>query len=133
MDILLDTNVAIYAFARDKRLGDAALEILHDPFNAFYFSAVSVWEVVIKHGVDPSNMKIDGATFVSSCKQSGGFELPLTANQVTLSDTVLDAMGHRDPFDNMLMAQAKINGLEFMTCDKAIVNYGLPFVIDGRS
>ena len=131
MDVLLDTNVLLYAMSNDDRLGASAREMIEDPRIICHFSAVSVWEVVIKHGVNPGNVPVDGARFVTLCKQAGVRELPLTGNQAALSAEVVET-GHKDPFDRMLLAQAKIKGYLFMTCDKVIMRYGFPFTIDGR-
>ena len=131
MDILLDTNVLIYAMVNDRRLGESARTIVTDAGNTCYFSAVSVWEVVLKHGVNPSNLPIDGLRFLSNCKRSGAIELPMTAHHAAMSAEVVD-MGHNDPFDRMLIAQAKLRGCMLMTCDKVLISYGLPMLIDGR-
>ena len=135
MDVLLDTNVLLYAISDDARLGRVARGTMADRANRLYFSAVSVWEVALKHGVNPTNLPVDGERFASYCRRSGALELPLSARHAALSAAVAKApeIDHKDPFDRMLLAQAKVEGLMFMTCDKTIMKYGWPLLIDGRA
>ena len=63
MNILLDTHIAIWALTDDKRLGTKARELILDPENNIYFSAISVMEISIKHRKSPKRMDWDGTEF----------------------------------------------------------------------
>lgn len=134
MDLLLDTNVLLFAMVGDPRLGTDARKLMSAPANRCYFSAASVWEVVIKHGKRPDVMPIDGGRFLSTCLLSGASELPVLSRHVLLVASLDQgaAAGHKDPFDRLLLTQAKSEGMMLLTCDSLLLGYGEPFLVDSR-
>ena len=58
MNILLDTHIALWAISDDERLSEEAKEIILDPDNTIYYSAVSVWEVLLKHNSTSNNLEL---------------------------------------------------------------------------
>ncbi|MDV8001687.1 PIN domain nuclease [Rhodococcus sp. IEGM 1408] len=68
--------------------------------------------------------------FSDAVLAAGLVELTVSAAHVAAVDTT--ALPHRDPFDHMLVAQARVERLQFVTADAAILPAGLPFVIDAR-
>ena len=135
MDLLLDTNVLLFGMADDPRLGPEARRMISSPANRCHFSAASVWEVVIKHGKRPDVMPIDGDRFMSVCLLSGAEELPVLSRHTLLVDGLAQgsAAGHKDPFDRLLLAQAKSEGMLLLTCDSLLLGYGEPFLVDARA
>ena len=135
MDLLLDTNVLLFGMTDDPRLGVEARRMISSSANRCHFSAASVWEVVIKHGKRPDVMPIDGDRFMSACLLSGADELPVLSRHTLLVNGLAQgsAEGHKDPFDRLLLAQAKSEGMFLLTCDSLLLGYGEPFLVDARA
>ena len=57
MNLLLDTHVALWAITDDERLSAMARELIQSPRNAVWISAVSVWEIAIKHALSRETMQ----------------------------------------------------------------------------
>ena len=126
MRYLLDTHIVIWAMVGSRNLSDAARLILQDPDNVFYVSSASIWEVSIKHSVRPSEIPVTSEQMIRFCRNSGIVELPVNFGQAqTVSGLPLL---HNDPFDRMLLAQAKSEGIKIMSHDRQFPQYG-DFVI----
>ena len=126
MKILLDTHILLWLFFEDHFLSESAREMIRNDENEIYYSVVSVWEVAVKHAVRPEKMFLSGEKFASLCYDSGFDALPLTDRHVFALETLkraADAPPHKDPFDKMLIAQAKAEGALFLTHDKMLPYY----------
>jgi len=126
MNILADTHILLWALTDDKQLSKAARKYLSDPDNSIYYSAISVWEVEIKHKLRPDVVMISGKEFASYCKQAGFYSISFTENHAALCESLSysdNAPVHKDPFDKALLAQAKADSLKLMTHDKKVCEY----------
>lgn len=126
MRILLDTHVLLWVFSDDKLLSEKARRIITDPYNEIYFSIVSVWEIAIKHLARPDKLKISEEEFMSYCETSGFYMLQVKAEHVYAIKSLKrneNAPQHKDPFDRMLMAQAKIENMKLITHDSLLEDY----------
>ena len=128
MKILLDTQMAIWALTDTKRLSGRARSLIADESNEVFVSAVSVWEIAIKFAL----AKRTGAPPFSGAVALDAF---LAAGYRMLNVTPRHAAGvdglpplHTDPFDRMLIAQARHEPLRLLTADAALARYGA-FVI----
>ncbi len=123
MKILLDTHIALWAITDDARLSEKARKLLLDPRNRIYLSAVSVLEVNNKRKSKSNNLEFTTAQFVEYCRIAGYIELPLLAEHL-LAENELRWKGtgeeHRDPYDRLLLAQARAEGFRLMTHDSKI-------------
>lgn len=125
MRLLLDTHVWLWMATDPDRLSANAQESLKDSGNDVYLSAASVWELAIKHSI--GKLKYVGNPAV---------QIPIHIDQTgvqVLSVTVDHALAtlalpshHRDPFDRILIAQARADGLTLMTVDKRFEAYDVP-------
>lgn len=126
MNILLDTHIALWAISDDSKLPQKARELILDPDNTIYYSAVSIWEVMLKHDNPKSNLRLTAAEFTDYCEESGYYPLNMTPKH-TLTAERLDISGidkvHRDPFDRLLLAQAKAENYSFLTHDEKLSLY----------
>lgn len=122
MNLLLDTH-ALLRWLADTRLGDDARSAIADPHNHVVVSAVSLWEIAIKraHGKLTVEGDLDAAI-----ADSGFDELPIRWHHA-LAAGELEPI-HRDPFDRMLVAQSRTDGLTVVTRDPAIGRYGVPTI-----
>lgn len=120
---LLDTRVLLWSLASPDELHPSAFHVIRDPYNQIYVSAASVWEMAIKSSL-------------GKLKIPGDLEDQLRINRFDhLSVTIAHAVAlqqlpilHRDPFDRMLVAQARHEGVTLITRDLQIQQYDVPWI-----
>ncbi|MDC9612751.1 type II toxin-antitoxin system VapC family toxin [Xenorhabdus khoisanae] len=121
MRYLLDTHILLWYLADPSKLKKEVNELLRDTDNEIYFSAVSIQEIAIKSRLDRSNYSFEPAVIADVAQNEVGF-LPLMVTiEHSLSYYELPKVKHRDPFDLMLVAQAKYEGMILVTNDEAIL------------
>ena len=126
MNILLDTHILIWALNDDPRLPDKAREMILDEDNAVYYSTVSIWEIVIKHASHPENVTFTGKELSKFCQEAGFLPVEIRDRHIFALETLTRAESappHRDPFDRMLIAQAKAENMSFVTHDSLLPYY----------
>jgi len=118
---LLDTHAAIWFFNGDKRLSEAARQIICDRSNLLYLSIASAWEVAIKLRIGKLN--IDGSTtdFVQDAEANNIAIFPIKIIHLSALGTL--PMIHRDPFDRLLVATALAEEMTLITGDENILRY----------
>ena len=121
MKLLLDTHLLLWAATAPQRLSAEAQALFNNPDNELYFSAVSIWEVAIKRGLDRPDFQLDVRQFRRGLIDNGYLELAISSLHAVAIDT-LPAV-HRDPFDRMLVAQASVEGLPLLTSDALLAQY----------
>ena len=132
MKLLCDTHILVWYLTGDERLSQKARRLLDDESNTIYFSLVSVWEVSIKHGRKPDKFSLSAQNFVNFCDEQGFVEYPLSSRHIFMMDSLArpaNAPEHHDPFDRLLVSQAKADGLTFLTHDSLIPYYNEPCVM----
>lgn len=133
MKILLDTHIAIWAVADSEELSDVARELILDRNNEIYYSAASIWEITIKHIAHPETFLYSGKHLEKGCEANGFISLPIFNKHAAQLETLARPSGappHKDPFDKILLAQAKVEGMKFMTHDGLISYYNESFIIN---
>ncbi len=103
-----------------------------DENNEIYYSTASVWEITIKHMVHPETFLLSGKYLEKGCEANGFVSLPIVNKHAVALESLVrpkDAPPHKDPFDRILLAQAKSEGMKFMTHDTLIPYYNESFVI----
>lgn len=122
MRLLLDTHVFLWCVEDSHRLRPFARETIASPENIVYVSAVSVWEIAIKHSLGKLDLqRTTGERLVESIAACGFTELPITAYHAARVAAL--PWHHGDPFDRLLVAQAQYNDLTLVTEDKQIKRY----------
>jgi len=122
--LLLDTHAFLWWRGDDPRLGDVEREAIRDGQNDVFLSAASIWEIVIKQSL--GRLEIPEPASASAARL--GFE-PLAVRFAHAEAIAQLPPLHRDPFDRMLIAQARIEGLALVTHDPAIRAYpGVAFL-----
>ena len=122
MRLLLDTVTFLWLVAEPERLASSVRDAAVNPANEVYLSAVSVWEIAIKHAIGRLPLPEAPERFVPQQRTLHGIEsLPLDEDS-TLQLPRLPAL-HRDPFDRMLICQAITHGLVVATPDRDIASY----------
>lgn len=126
MNILLDTHILIWALNEDSRLPERARELILDENNDIYYSSVSVWEVSIKHANHPDNVEFTGRELAQYCREAGFLPVEMRDQHVFALETITRPEGappHHDPFDRMLIAQAKAEKMSFVTHNSLLPYY----------
>lgn len=121
MKLLLDTCTFLW-LTGGSALPPAAATAISDPANDVFLSAVSVWEIVVKHARGKLPLPEDPARLIPARRATRGVaELPFDEGSA-LQGPRLPPL-HRDPFDRMLIAQAIGLGLAIVTPDPLITQY----------
>jgi len=125
--LLLDTHVFLGALAEPERLGRQR-SLVEDGRNGLVLSVVSVWEMAIKWSRGRLPLPEPPVTFVPSRVR--------TLAAQTLAVEPEQAVGvadlpwqHRDPFDRLLIAQARVLGVPIVTADRACRPYDVDVLL----
>ena len=124
MRLLLDTHLLLWAAGAPERLPVAAAEMIEDEANALMFSAASLWEVAIKAGLGRADFTVDAGMLRRGLVENGYEELAISGAHACRVASLPPL--HRDPFDRMLVAQAMVEGVSFLTADPVLAGYGGP-------
>lgn len=124
MNLLLDTHVILWAAFAPERLREQTRVRLTDPTNSLWFSAVSLWEVAIKRGLNRPEFQIDPGPLRAGLLGNDYRELPLDGRHCLGLGTL--PAHHNDPFDRMLIVQAAAEGMILLTADEKVLQYSGP-------
>ena len=120
MRLLVDSHILLWALDNNPKLPKVACRLLSNPGNEVFCSVASLWEFQIKHMLHPSIIA-NARTLFGFCIMSGYKVLNVTASDVFFISTLKDV--HRDPFDRILLSQAKASGFKLLTADKIFEKY----------
>ena len=127
---LVDTHILLWALVDSDRLPAKVRMIMSEIDTEFYYSVASMWEVSIKHG--KGQLPVSGAQFLHYCEQAGFKKLPVDERHVLALETLQkleDSPPHNDPFNRIMLAQAKVDCLMFITHDKRLSYYDEPYLV----
>lgn len=124
MQLLLDTHLLVWAMGEPERLDPELVRLLEDPMNTPVFSVASLWELVMKRGLDRPDFQLEPSLLRQALLEAGWRELPVQAHHV-LAVGQLPPL-HRDPYDRLLLAQAQADGLLLITADQQLAQYPGP-------
>ncbi len=122
---LVDTQLLIWLADRSEQLPAAVASIFQEEKDELIFSLASIWETSIKFGLGRPDFTIHPRQLCDGLLDFGFIELGITNSHV-IAVAALPSI-HRDPFDRLLLAQAKVEGLTLITSDKKLAQYG-PYV-----
>ncbi|MDA0311993.1 MAG: type II toxin-antitoxin system VapC family toxin [Gemmatimonadetes bacterium] len=116
MRLLLDTHVLIW-WDQGDRLSAEAIAAIRQA-EQVYVSAVTGWEIAIKKSIG----RLETTRLVAEAVSESGFEeLPVRLAHAAQVESL--PWHHRDPFDRMLVAQSRAEGLTLVTRDAALDAY----------
>jgi PIN domain nuclease of toxin-antitoxin system len=124
MKLLLDTHLLLWTAGHPDRLSQAARELIGAPKNELFFSAASLWEILIKNSLGRGDFKVDARLLRRGLLDNGYSELPIVSEHVVGLES-LPAL-HKDPFDRILIAQATVEGITLLTGDEVVAGYPGP-------
>lgn len=124
MTLLLDTHVFLWWLEDPGRLSEAARKAISDGRNTVYVSAAVVWEIAIKKGLG----KLEAPDDILGAMAANRFlPLPVTVPHALAVQSLPGH--HRDPFDRLLVAQAKHEGFKLVSRDPDVLSYGVAHVV----
>jgi len=125
MRYLLDTHAFLWYFEDSDKLSETAANIIEDADEQKYVSMASLWEFAVKYST--GKLRFDGgfSHLWEIITQNGFTVLPITPSY--LADIIHLPFHHRDPFDRLLVATAKAEGMTIITADENIHKYDVPF------
>ena len=127
MKVLLDTHCWLWLQTERSRFDADLLETLADPETERYLSAASAWEISIKYAVGKLPLPEPPAIYVPQRMRLSGFEGLAIMHTHALAVAALPPL-HRDPFDRVLVAQARVEGLTLVTADATLEAYDVALV-----
>lgn len=122
VQVLLDTHALLWWLTDSPKLKATWRRVLSDSQTRVLVSAASIWEIAIKSSMGRLELDLPRGVAISDLAAQCGFEdLPVTARHAA---AVLSLPPHHaDPFDRMLVAQARLERLTLVTADKALHAY----------
>ena len=127
MRLLLDTHAFLWWASEDPALSATARRQIESPRNDVFVSPVSAWEIVLKAGLGKLTTPSPVDEFIPEQMARNRFDvLPLSITHVLQVSHLPEH--HRDPFDRLLVAQAMVEGLSFVTGDQHMSRYDVRVV-----
>lgn len=122
MKLLVDTHTFLWLMESPEKLSERASDVCFDPTNSLYLSAASLWEIQIKSQLGKLDLGMPLSDIVEAEVTNGPFGfLPIRADHVLAVGDL--PTHHNDPFDRMLIAQARSENMEFVTADGIMQQY----------
>jgi PIN domain nuclease of toxin-antitoxin system len=119
--LLLDTRILLWVAGSPEKLSESTRTLLTSPDNSLFFSAASIWEIVIKLGLGRKDFKADPYRLRKMLVLNGYAEVPVTSEHALKVDSLPPL--HKDPFDRLLLAQARAEGMTLLTVDAVVAQY----------
>ena len=127
MKILLDTHVIIWALTNDARLSEKAKALITAPENIICISTASLWEIAIKNQKAPEKCPYHEQEILHYCIQAGFEPLSILPGHILGIRTLKEKDGHYlsnyDPFDRLIIAQAKVENARVLSHDSNFNHY----------
>jgi len=117
--LLIDTHLLLWA-ATDLLPRKAVPYFLNEE-NELFFSSASIWEIVIKRGLNRPDFQVNPSELYRGLLNNGYTELTVTSHHVLLVADLPPI--HKDPFDRILLAQAKAENMVLLSADKILSRY----------
>ena len=124
MDILIDTQILIWFQINHPDLGKTALESIKNLNNTIYVSDVSLYEIAIKQTIGKlTNLTVSIQDVISVAMSDDFRFIPLDHSAISAYSDVPLHDEHRDPFDRLIIATAKVNRLTLLSADQKFQLY----------
>ena len=124
MNLLLDTHAFLWWDADAAQLSPNAYRACYNRGNTLFLSLVSIWEIQIKVQIGKLRLRLPSLRDVLDEHRRDGLQFLMPAEEDVLGLAALP-MIHRDPFDRLLVSQARRGGFHLVTRDPLIANYGV--------
>lgn len=119
--LLLDTHALIWWLTGSPRLSAVARDAIDDPANDIFVSVVTAYEVALKQTL--GRLSADLPDLLHAVPRSGFRWLDLGAGHAAAAGRL--PLDHRDPWDRLIRAQARAEGLTVVSLDRSFVGTGI--------
>ena len=124
---LIDTHAWLWWHIDPDKLSSKSFGLIEKADIPIYFSVVSAWEIVIKHSINKLKLPYPPYTYVPKRLEISHMELlPVQLEHVLQVQKLPDL--HKDPFDRLLIAQAKAEDLTIISDDRQLKEYSIQLV-----
>jgi len=123
MNILLDTHTFLWFLGGHSELSKQARTLIETPKHEKYISIASFWEIAIKHSLGKLTLDVPFVELKTEAVKSNFQILPITFEDTLQLSTL--PFHHRDPFDRIIISQAKENNLTLLSCDNNFAQYNV--------
>ena len=124
MKALLDTHALLWWLFDDPHLSTTARDFIANAENEILVSAASAWEIATKHRIGKLPEAEDIARLLPMYLHQARFgELSVSVDDGLLAGSLPGP--HKDPFDRMLIAQARLRSLSVLSIDPVFHEYGV--------
>jgi PIN domain nuclease of toxin-antitoxin system len=127
MRLLLDTHTALWWINEYEKVSPKAKAMLLNKEHKLHLSVASAWEVAVKASIGKFRSPSSGVrAFLTKMEEMPISLLPIMQRHLE----TLEALPfiHRDPFDRLLVAAAKAEGMTILSADGNIQKYDVPTV-----
>ena len=124
MRLLLDTHILLWFQAGDPALPKVAEEAIRSEANEAFVSMVSFWEIGLKHSIGKLPLRMTLDALFNTITEASFQILALEQPHIVAASAL--PLHHRDPFDRMLIGQAKHEGMQLITVDAQFKAYDIP-------
>lgn len=123
MKLLIDTHVALWLATADRRMSSEAEAQLTKADSTVLLSSVVAWEVAVKRSLG----KLEApASLLQELEDKGARRLAITFEHAAEVEHL--PWHHRDPFDRLIVAQARVEGAVLVSGDARMTAYGVPIL-----
>lgn len=122
MNFLLDTHLLLWAAGAPERMSARARRLLLATDSVLVFSSASLWEISIKRTLGRADFNVDPRRLWRMLLVNGYTELTVSSEHAIQVNDLPPL--HKDPFDRILIAQARVEGIVLLTVDKVVAKYG---------
>lgn len=122
---LLDTHTLLWALTDKSKLSEKVQKII-EPAQNLYVSIASFWEIAIKQSIGKLDLKISPSELMEQAEKQYVQIVNITGshlNQLSSLEKI-----HNDPFDRLLICQAKAEGFKILTKDEIIPKYDVEVI-----
>ena len=127
MKVLLDTYAFIWWDSNPTKLSPQALAVCQDQANQVFLSVASVWEMQIKLQVEKLHLDFPLAEIIENQQQTNNIQILPVALEHVLALRDLPLV-HKDPFDRILIAQARTEAAVLVSHDSVFADYEVNFL-----
>ncbi len=131
MTYLLDTGVWLWSVGEPSRISRKARDVMADISHEVFLSAVTSWEVAIKAASGKLQLPEPPDLYVPRRMAAQGLRPLALSHEHALAAFALPAH-HRDPFDRLLIAQAKVEEMTLISADRMFDRYPVQLLWAGR-
>jgi PIN domain nuclease of toxin-antitoxin system len=125
--MLLDTHALLWWLLDDERLPASARREIEEPGNEILVSSASGWEIATKHRLGKLGLEAWEPASLPSLIARNGFDvLPVSLEHALAAGALAGA--HKDPFDRMLIAQSRLEGIPLVSNDAVFGSYDVRLV-----